>query len=165
MAIHCRNFSLLCLLVISAPGAAIAIVHGDREGHRRGQSTMSRGAVESGGYCAAKLPPHRTHYIEGAPAPTEAIRMRSFKANRPCSVSAGAEAAAMVDLADLKIEHLLVRNEPFGIRNAYFLRNFFPRNSVAKDDSAELKGKYVIWEATWFCQHFYLLQLDTKSVK
>ena len=51
-------------------------------------------------------PPYRTHYIEGVPAPTEAIRMRGFKANRPCAVSAGAEAAAMVDLADLKIERL-----------------------------------------------------------
>ena len=47
--------------------------------------------------------------------------MRGFKANRPCAVSAGAEAAAMVDSADLKIERLLVRNEPFRVRNAYFL--------------------------------------------
>ena len=43
--------------MITSLGAAIAIVHGDREGQRRGQSTASRGAVESGGYCAAKLPP------------------------------------------------------------------------------------------------------------
>ena len=63
-------------------------------------------------------PPYQTLYIEGAQGPTEAIRMRRFKANRPCAVSAGAEAAAMVDSADLKIERLLVRNEPFRVRNA-----------------------------------------------
>ena len=51
--------------------------------------------------------------------------MRRFKANRPCAVSAGAEAAAMVDSADLKIERLLVRNEPFRVRNAYFFAFIF----------------------------------------
>ena len=76
MAIHCRTFSLVYLLVISTRGGAIAIVHGDREGHLRHTIT----------------PPYRTLYIEGDPAPTEAIRMRRFKANPPCAVSDGAEA-------------------------------------------------------------------------
>ena len=49
--------------------------------------------------------------------------MRRFKANRPCAVSAGAEAAAMVDSANLKIERVLVRDEPFRVRDAYFLRS------------------------------------------
>ena len=52
--------------------------------------------------------PHRTLYIEGAQGPTEAIHMRRFKANRPCAVSVRAEAAAMVDSVDLKIERLHV---------------------------------------------------------
>ena len=51
-------------------------------------------------------PPYRTLCIDDAQGPTEAIRMRRFKANRPCAVSAGAEAAAMVDSAGLKIERL-----------------------------------------------------------
>ena len=55
--------------------------------------------------------------------------MRRFKANRPCAVSAGAEAAAMVDSADLKIERLLVRNEPFRVRNAYFFAFIFSCSS------------------------------------
>ena len=37
MAIHCRTFSLVCILLISTRGAAIVIVNGDREGHRCGQ--------------------------------------------------------------------------------------------------------------------------------
>ena len=55
--------------------------------------------------------------------------MRSFKENRPCAVSAGAEAAAMVDSADLKIERLLVRNESFRVRNAYFFAFIFTCSS------------------------------------
>ena len=55
--------------------------------------------------------------------------MRRFKANRPCAVSAGAEAAAMVDSADLKIERLLVRNESFRVRNAYFFAFMFSCSS------------------------------------
>ena len=51
--------------------------------------------------------------------------MRRFKVNRPCAVSAGAEAAAMVDSANLKIERLLVRNELFRVRNAYFFAFIF----------------------------------------
>ena len=51
-------------------------------------------------------PPYQTLCIDDAQGPTEAIRMRRFKANRPCAVSAGAEAAAMVDSADLKIGRL-----------------------------------------------------------
>ena len=58
-------------------------------------------------------PPYWTHYIEGVPAPTEAIRMRRFKANWPCAVSAGAEAAAMVDSVDLKIERPRVEERAF----------------------------------------------------
>ena len=52
--------------------------------------------------------------------------MRRFKANRPCAVSAGAEAAAMVDSADLKIERLY---EPFRVRNAYFFPFIFSGSS------------------------------------
>ena len=55
--------------------------------------------------------------------------MRSFKANRPCAVSAGAEAAAMVDSTDLKIERLLVRNESFRVHNAYFFAFIFTCSS------------------------------------
>ena len=50
--------------------------------------------------------------------------MRSFKANRPCAVSAGAEAAAMVDSVDLKIERLLVRKPAQKLTDAIQLRAF-----------------------------------------
>ena len=64
--------------------------------------------------------------------------MRRFKANRPCAVSAGAEAAAIVDSADLKIERLLVRNEPFRVRNAYFFAFIF---SCSSEEHVDLEGK------------------------
>ena len=64
--------------------------------------------------------------------------MRGFKANRPCAVSAGAEAAAMVDSVDLKIESLLVRNEPFRVRNAYFFAFIF---SCSSKEHVKSRGK------------------------
>ena len=67
--------------------------------------------------------------------------MRGFKANRPCAVSAGAEAAAMVDSVDLKIERLLVRNEPFRVRNAYFFAFILSCSSKGHVKSG---GKYAI---------------------
>ena len=66
--------------------------------------------------------------------------MRRFKANRPCAVSAGAEAAAMVDSANLKIERLLVRNELFRVRNAYFFAFMY---SYSSKEHVELEGKTI----------------------
>ena len=37
MAVSCRTFSLGHILMVPSLGAAIAIVHGDREGHHRGR--------------------------------------------------------------------------------------------------------------------------------
>ena len=82
--------------------------------------------------------------------------MRGFKANRPCAVSAGAEAAAMVDSANLKIERLLVRNELFRVRNAYFFAFMFSYSSK----------EHVNWRAKQLnlgtCRHLYFLKLDEK---
>ena len=55
--------------------------------------------------------------------------MRRFKANRPCAISAGAEAAAIDNSADLKIERLLMRNKSFRVRNAYFFAFIFTCSS------------------------------------
>ena len=102
MAVNYRMSSLLCLLIVFTLVAAIAIVHGDREGHRRGQWQCRRWRASSR---LVRLllhreiaPPHRTLYLGCALAPPEAIRMPSVEANPPCAVSAGAEAAPMVDV-------------------------------------------------------------------
>ena len=101
MAANYRMSSLLCLLTVFTLGAAIAIVHGNREGHRRGRWRRRRWRASSR---LVRLllrreiaPPYRTPYLGCAPASPEAIRMPVFEANRPCAVSAGAEAAPMVD--------------------------------------------------------------------
>ena len=82
MAINCQTFSLVCLLLISTRGAAIVIVNGDREGHRCGQLRRRQWRAWSRlvrQLLRHKFPPsYRTMYIDGAPAPTEAIRMRGF---------------------------------------------------------------------------------------
>ena len=102
MAVNYRMSSLLCLLIVLTLGAAIAIVHGDREGHRRGQWRRRRWRASSRlvSWLLRReiAPSYRTPYLGCAPAPPEAIRVLVFKANRPCAVSAGAEAAPMVDL-------------------------------------------------------------------
>ena len=102
MAVNYRMSSLLCLLIVFTLGAAIAIVHGDREGHRRGRWRRRRWRASSR---LVRLllrreiaPPYRTPYLGCALAPPEAIRMPSVEANPPCAVSAGAEAAPMVDV-------------------------------------------------------------------
>ena len=101
MAVNYRMISLVSLLIVFTLGAAITIVHGDREGHRRGRWRRRRWRASSR---LVRLllrreiaPSYRTPYLRCAPAPPEAIRVLVFKANRPCAVSAGAEAAPMVD--------------------------------------------------------------------
>ena len=56
---------------------------------------------------------NQTIYIEGVPVHTEAIDMQGFKVNRPCDISAGEEAAAMVNLANLKGKCLCTRGWAF----------------------------------------------------
>ena len=85
--------------------------------------------------------------------------MRRFKANRPCAVSAGAEAAAMVDSADLKIERLLVRNEPFRVRNAYFFAFMF---SCSSKEHVKLEGKTIKFRNL---PTFLFSKIGRKSVK
>ena len=46
----------------------------------------------------------------------------------------------MVDSADLKIERLLVRNEPFRVRNAYFYAFMF---SCSSKEHVKLEGKTI----------------------
>ena len=78
--------------------------------------------------------------------------MRRFKANRPCAVSAGAEAAAIVDSADLNIERLLVRNEPFRVRNAYFFAFIF---SCSSKEHVKSRRKYAILGGTLVLPTFH----------
>ena len=102
MAVNYRMISLVSLLIVFTLGAAVAIVHGDREGHRRGQWRRRRWHVLSRLVrwlqCREIAPPYRTPYLGCALAPPEAIRIPSVEANPPCAVSAGAEAAPMVDV-------------------------------------------------------------------
>ena len=71
--------------MISTRGATIAIVHGDREGHHRGRSQRQQRRASS--RLVRRLlrreiaPSYQNLYTEGAPAPTETIRVRGFKAN------------------------------------------------------------------------------------
>ena len=48
---------------------------------------------------AQNHPLYRTFFVEGGQTPTEVTWMGAFKTNRPCAISAGAEAAAMIGLA------------------------------------------------------------------
>ena len=68
--------------------------------------------------------------------------MRGFKANRPCTVSAGAEAAAMVDSVDLKIERLRVEERAFWVRNAYFFAFIF---SCSSKEHVKSRGRIRIF--------------------
>ena len=54
MALSCRTFSLVHLLIDHAFGAAIRIAYGDRDGGDEDGRDGVRSAVKSGGYCAAK---------------------------------------------------------------------------------------------------------------
>ena len=75
--------------MIFTGGTAIPSVY--RERHHLGTIAMpTSGKITS---------PDQTLYIEGTPAPTEAIGMKEFKASQSCVVSAGAEAVVMVDSA------------------------------------------------------------------
>ena len=57
MALSCRIFSLVHLLVDYAFGAAIHIAHGDPDGDDEDSRDDTRSAVKSGGCCAAKTIP------------------------------------------------------------------------------------------------------------
>ena len=101
MALSCRIFSLGHLLIDYALGAAIRIVHGDRDGHR-GRRSRRRAAVAIVRLVRRLLrrennSSRQTPGAEGAPAPTDASDAGSLKANRPQSAVRAAEAAAMVD--------------------------------------------------------------------
>ena len=85
--------------------------------------------------------------------------MQRFKANRPCAVSAGAEAAAMVDSANLKIERLLVKNELFRVRNAYFFAFMF---SYSSKEHVKLEGKTIKFRNL---PTFLFSKIGRKSVK
>ena len=61
MALSCRTFSLVHLLIDYAFGAAIRIAYGDRDGGDEDGRNGVRSAVKSGGCCAAKTtPPYKT---------------------------------------------------------------------------------------------------------
>ena len=61
MALSCRTFSLVHLLIDYAFGAAIRIAYGDPDGGDEDGRDGVRSAVKSGGCCAAKTtPPYKT---------------------------------------------------------------------------------------------------------
>ena len=87
MALSCRIFSLGLILIDYALGAAIPIVHGDRDGHR-GRRSRRRAAVAIVRLVSRLLrreiaPSYHNLCTAGAPAPTEASGAGSLKANRP----------------------------------------------------------------------------------
>ena len=87
MALSCRIFSLGLTLIDYALGAAIVIVHGDRDGHR-GRRSRRRAAVAIVRLVSRLLrrkiaPSYHNLCTAGAPAPTEASGAGSLKANRP----------------------------------------------------------------------------------
>ena len=47
MAVSCRTFSIGHILMVPGLGAAVAIVHGDREGHHRGRWRARRRRASS----------------------------------------------------------------------------------------------------------------------
>ena len=87
-----QTSSLVCLLRISSLGAAIAIVHGDPKGHRRGQSRRRWWRASSRldrlllWYKISHL--YLTLYLEYASASPEAIRTQRFEADLVCVISA-----------------------------------------------------------------------------
>ena len=93
-----RTVSLMHLLTVSSLGAAVAIVHGDREGHPRGRLRRRRRRASS--RLVRRLlrreiaTSYRNQDTDGASVPTEARSVLGFKANRSWrAVSARAEAA------------------------------------------------------------------------
>ena len=87
MALSCRIFSLGLILIDYALGAAIRIVHGDRDGHR-GRRSRRRATVAIVRLVRRLLrreitPSYHNLCTTGAPAPTEASGAGSLKANRP----------------------------------------------------------------------------------
>ena len=79
--------SLGTILVASVFDAAIAIAHGDRDGHR-GRQSRRRAAVAIVRLVSRLLrrkiaPFYHNLCTAGAPAPTEASGAGSLKANRP----------------------------------------------------------------------------------
>ena len=70
-----------------------------------------------------------------------------------------AEAAAIVDSADLKIKRLLVRNEPFRVRNAYFFAFMF---SCSSKEHVKLEGKTIKFRNL---PTFLFSKIGRKSVK
>ena len=70
-----------------------------------------------------------------------------------------AEAAAIVDSADLKIKRLLVRNEPFRVRNAYFFAFIF---SCSSKEHVKLEGKTIKFRNL---PTFLFSKIGQKSVK
>ena len=97
MAANGLTFSSIHVLIVYGLGAAITTIHGDRKGQRRGQSRRWRRCASN--RLVRRLlrreiaPSYQNLYTEGDPAPTDASGVHGFKANRPCAVSAGAEAA------------------------------------------------------------------------
>ena len=60
MALSCRTFSSVHLLIDYAFGAVIRIPYGDPDGGDEDNRDGARSAVKSGGYCAAKnTPPNK----------------------------------------------------------------------------------------------------------
>ena len=93
IALTCVTISLGHLLTGPSPGGAIAIVHGDREGRRRGRSRRPRRRAST---CLLRRLLRREMPLrygslntEGAPGPPEAIRVWVGNDGRPCAVSAG----------------------------------------------------------------------------
>ena len=87
IALSGLTVSLGPILVDSVFDAAIAIVHGDRDGHR-GRRSRRRAAVAIVRLVRRLLrreiaPSYHNLCTAGAPAPTEASGAGSLKANRP----------------------------------------------------------------------------------
>ena len=90
IAVTCPT--LMHILVDSSLGVAIAIVHGNHEGHRRGQ--LQRQRLRTSSQLGRRLLRRiivsflQNLYTGGIPASTETKVARNFKANWPCTVSA-----------------------------------------------------------------------------